>query len=342
MKEQLMKMEKLNVGVIGLGRMGRIHARNLQYRIPRTNLLAVSDIAAETARQIGSDLEVPQIETDYRRILENRDIDAVLICSSTNTHARIMTEAAAAGKQIFCEKPIDLEMAVIDQALAAVKKAGVKLQIGFNRRYDPNYRKLRELVRDGAIGTPYTFRIISRDPQPAPPEYIKICGGIFLDMMIHEYDLARFIMDDEIDEIMAIGNCLIDPAFAAAGDVDNALVTFKFKKSGALGNIENSRKAVYGYDQRIEVFGSQGALAVGNRDTIKVQVLGANSTHNDLVVHQGQFGRYEEAYLTEIVEFVDCILQDREPLTTGADGKLAVEIGYKAKESFTKKCIVKI
>jgi len=250
-------MEKVNIGIIGVGRIGKLHAGNLKYQVPGVKVLAVADIFEESAQQVAAQLEIPGAEKDYRVLLENKDIDAVVICSSTDTHAQIISEAAEAGKHIFCEKPIALDIDKIDQAITAVKKAGVKLQVGFNRRFDPSFKKAKDLVASGKIGTPHLLRITSRDPEPPPISYIKVSGGIFLDMMIHDFDMARYLLDQEVVELMAVGNCLVDPAIGEAGDIDTAIVTLKYE-GGAWGTIDNSRKAVYGYDQRIEIFGSEG------------------------------------------------------------------------------------
>jgi myo-inositol 2-dehydrogenase/D-chiro-inositol 1-dehydrogenase len=188
-------------------KIGRLHVRNLKYQVPGTKVLAVADIFEESAREAASQLEIPIAEKDYRVLLENKDIDAVVICSSTDTHAQIISEAAQTGKHIFCEKPIALDVEKIDQAITAVKKAGVKLQVGFNRRFDPSFKKAKDLVASGTIGTPHLVRITSRDPEPPPISYIKVSGGIFLDMMIHDFDMARYLLDQEVVELMNRGNC---------------------------------------------------------------------------------------------------------------------------------------
>jgi len=333
-------MEKVNIGVIGVGRIGRLHTRNLKYQVPGTKVLAVADIFEKSAREVASQLEIPIAEKDYRVLLENKDIDAVVICSSTDTHAQIISEAAEAGKHIFCEKPIALDIDKIDQAVAAVKKAGVKLQVGFNRRFDPSFKKAKELVAKGTIGTPHLLRITSRDPEPPPISYIKVSGGIFLDMMIHDFDMARYLLDQEVVELMAVGSCLVDPAIGEARDIDTAIVTLKYQ-GGAWGIIDNSRKAVYGYDQRIEIFGSGGCVMVGNPTPTEVMVSGAKDTKTDKPLYFFT-ERYQEAYLAEMKEFIKCIQENREPLVGGFDGKISVQMGYAAKESLTKGSFVKI
>jgi len=333
-------MEKVNIGVIGVGRIGSMHTRNLKYQIPGAKVLAVADIFEKSAREAASQLEISIAEKDYRILLENKDIDAVVICSSTDTHAQIISEAAQAGKHIFCEKPIALDVEKIDQAITAVKKAGVKLQVGFNRRFDPSFKKAKELVAKGTIGTPHLLRITSRDPEPPPISYIKVSGGIFLDMMIHDFDMARYLLDQEVVELMAVGNCLVDPAIGEAGDIDTAIVTLKYE-GGAWGIIDNSRKAVYGYDQRIEIFGSGGCVMVGNPTPTEVMVSGAKDTKTDKPLYFFT-ERYQEAYLAEMKEFIKCIQEDTKPLVGGFDGKISVQMGYAAKESLTKGSFVKI
>lgn len=333
-------MEKVNIGVIGVGRIGRLHARNLKYQVPGSKVLAVADIFEKSAREVAARLEIPIAEKDYRILLENKDIDAVVICSSTDTHAQIISEAAQAGKHIFCEKPIALDVDKIDQAITAVKKAGVKLQVGFNRRFDPSFKKAKELVAKGTIGTPHLVRITSRDPEPPPISYIKVSGGIFLDMMIHDFDMARYLLNQEVVELMAVGSCLIDPAIGEAGDIDTAIVTLKYEK-GAWGTIDNSRKAVYGYDQRIEIFGSEGCVTVENKKPTGVIVNGANDIRSDKPVFFF-IERYREAYLAEMEEFIKCIQENKETPVGGFDGKISVQMGYAAKESLTKGSFVKI
>lgn len=333
-------MKKVNVAVIGTGRIGRIHARNLKFQIPGAKLLAVADVVAESAQTVADELEIPVCETDYRRLLANDDIEAVVICSSTDTHARIMIEAAKAGKHIFCEKPIALEMDKIEEALSAVRKAEVKLQVGFNRRFDPGFQRARRLVESGKIGVPQLLRISSRDPQPPPLDYVKSSGGLFLDMMIHDFDMARFLLGEEVTELMATGHCLIDPAIGQCGDVDTAVVLLKFQ-SGALGTIDNSRQAVYGYDQRVEIFGSGGSVVVGNKTPTEVTLHNADSIQSDKPLHFF-LERYQEAYLAEMKEFVTCVLENKPPSVGGADGKISVAMGYAALESIQRGRFVKI
>jgi len=330
----------LNVAVIGCGRIGHIHAENLATRIPGARLAAVADVAAHAADLLAVQLHVSKATGDYHELLADPAIGAVAICSSTDTHARIIQEAAAAGKHIFCEKPIDYDLGRIRAALAAVEQARVQLQIGFNRRFDPSFAKVRELVASGAIGQPHLIRVTSRDPGPPPLEYIKVSGGIFLDMTIHDFDMVRFLSGSEAVEIYAVGDALVDPAIREAGDVDTAIVTLRLR-NGALATIDNSRRAVYGYDQRIEVFGSKGSASAGNRTPDAHLLLDAAGAH-EARPRQFFLDRYAEAYVIEMRAFVEAVLHDRQPPVTGADGLQPVVMGLAAARSLREGRPVKL
>lgn len=323
---------KVSLGVIGVGRIGRVHAHNIKYLVPGAQLLAVSDVMEEAAHQIGAELQVPVVETDYHQLLKREDLDAVVICSSTDTHAQIIEEAAAAGKHIFCEKPIALQIDRIKQVLAAVEQAGVKLQVGFNRRFDPGFRKAQQMIAEGRIGTPQVVRITSRDPAPPPLAYVKVSGGIFLDMTIHDFDMARFLLGEEVRELMAIGDCLVDPQIGEAGDIDTAIVTLKYE-NGAIGAIDNCRQAVYGYDQRIEVLGTKGAVVVGNKTPTELMTYTKEAVCGDVLL-DFFMERYKESYLAEMTEFVECVKNDTEPSVGGIDGLISVQMAYAALESY--------
>src|SRR5690349_2638067 len=212
--------QRLNIGLIGAGRIGRVHAANLRTRIPAANLQMVADVNEAAARQCAAEFGIPQAVGDYQAILADPEITAVVICSSTDTHAQIIAEAAGAGKHIFCEKPIALDLAAIDTALAAVARAAVKLQIGFNRRFDANYRRVRQAITGGELGRLQLLHIISRDPAPPPIAYVRVSGGMFLDMTIHDFDMARFLTGSEVEEVYVQAGVTVDPAIGAAGDVD--------------------------------------------------------------------------------------------------------------------------
>jgi myo-inositol 2-dehydrogenase/D-chiro-inositol 1-dehydrogenase len=324
---------ELRVGLIGAGRIGRVHAENLVYRIPEADLVAVSDIFVEAAERLAAELGVMAYQ-DHRRILEDERVDAVLICSSTDTHAQFIEDAAEAGKQIFCEKPIALDLGKIDRALAVVEQAGVKLQIGFNRRFDPSFKRVQEIVAAGEIGEPHILRISSRDPAPPPIEYVQVSGGIFLDMTIHDFDMARFLMGREVESVYAAGEVLVDPAIGQAGDVDTAAITLRFE-NGALGVIDNSRQAVYGYDQRVEVFGSGGLVTADNDYPNSARISDAQRVLRDLPLNFFM-ERYTESYANEIRAFVECVIQDTLPPVTGLDGRIPVIMGYAAQKSLAE------
>ena len=322
----------LNVGLIGAGRIGRIHAGNLANRIPNARLVAVADIDLEAAKSLTAELNIETAVSDYAQLLENGDLQAVVISSATDTHAQIIMEAAAAGKHIFCEKPLALELSRIDDALDAVEAAGVKLQVGFNRRFDPNYRKVREMAAEGKIGEPQILRITSRDTEPPPLEFVKVSGGIFLDMTIHDFDMARYITGSEIEEIYVIGAVMIDPRIEELGDLDTVIITLRFE-NGVIGTIDNSRKAVYGYDQRIELFGSEGMISTENETPDRHSLSNADGIQKPLPLHFF-LERYIESYLREMQSFVDCVQNDTPPEVTGADGRAPVVSGLAARLSY--------
>ncbi|NOX61896.1 MAG: inositol 2-dehydrogenase [Chloroflexi bacterium] len=332
--------EHVSIGLIGAGRIGRVHAKNIRQRIPQARLLAVADVFEEAAQRAAADFDIPAAHADPRFIFDDPAIDAVVICSSTDTHAQFIRAAAEAGKHIFCEKPIHLELTEIDKALAAVEKAGVKLQIGFNRRFDPSFKRARDLVASGRIGEPHLVRITSRDPEPPPIAYIKVSGGIFLDMTIHDFDMARFLMGQEVTEVYATGGVMIDPAIGEAGDIDTALITLKYE-NGVLGSIDNSRKAVYGYDQRVEVFGSRGVVVVSNKTPDNAVVGDSDGFHAPLPLFFF-IERYGEAYVEEMQAFVDSVLKDKTPPVTGIDGRIPVVMGYAAWKSYRENRPVKL
>lgn len=325
---------RLSVGVIGVGRIGRLHAEHLAYRIPNARLLMVADLSADAARRCARHCGIPETGAvgDYRRLLENPAIEAVVICSATPTHAPLIAEAAAAGKHIFCEKPIALRLDDIDRALAAVARAGVAFQVGFNRRFDTNFQRARRAVEGGEIGRPHLLHIISRDPAPPALDYVAGSGGIFLDMTIHDFDLARFLIGSEIEEVYAAAGVLVEPAIGALGDLDTALVTLKFA-NGALGTIDNSRRAVYGYDQRVEIFGGDGAVRVDN-DHPNTAVIGTGDAIRRDALQRSFLDRYRESYVTEMQAFVDAALAGQPPPVSGADGRIAVVLGLAARRSY--------
>lgn len=321
----------LRVGVIGAGRIGQVHAEHLAQRISGVELVAIADTRLDAAETCASKLHIPQCWGDPAHVIEDPGIDAVVICSSTDTHSSLIEAAANAGKHIFCEKPIDFDLNRIGQALAAVEKAGVKLQIGFNRRFDPSFQHIHDTVRAGGVGTPHIIRITSRDPAPPPIEYVKVSGGIFLDMSIHDFDMARYMAGSEVTTVYAAGAVNVDPRIGEAGDIDTAVVTLTFE-NGVIATIDNSRQAVYGYDQRVEVFGSEGVIWADNSTAYRTVHGTRDGMKGPLPLHFFM-DRYIDSYIIEMNTFIDCVRQDLVPPVTGRDGCAPVVIGLAAKRS---------
>ncbi|WKZ46000.1 MAG: inositol 2-dehydrogenase [Anaerolineales bacterium] len=330
----------LRFGVIGGGRIGKIHAENLATRIPGVQVAAIADVNLQAAQELAARLHIPIATEDYRVILSNSSIDAVAICSSTDTHAQIIIEAAQAGKHIFCEKPIAYDLAKIDAALEAVEKAGVKLQIGFNRRFDPNFRRVRAMVAEGKIGAPHIIRITSRDPAPPPLAYINGSGGMFFDMTIHDFDMARYLSGSEVVEVYTAAGVMVDPGIGEAGDVDTAVIVLRFA-NGAIGTIDNSRKAVYGYDQRVEVFGSEGMVQAQNNTPDNDIYFNADGVQSAKPLYFF-LERYMESFIAEQRDFVQSIRDDTAPPVVGNDGRIPVVIGMAAKKSYLENRPVKL
>jgi myo-inositol 2-dehydrogenase / D-chiro-inositol 1-dehydrogenase len=331
---------KLNIGIIGAGRIGKVHAETIAFRLPEAVPAAITDINLAAAREVASRCGIPCVAERSEDILADPKIDAVLICSSTNTHAGLVVAAARAGKHIFCEKPIDHSLEKIDLALEAVEKAGVKLQVGFNRRFDANFERVRKAVVSGEIGKPHLLHIISRDPAPPPISYVKVSGGMFLDMTIHDFDMARFLIGDEVEEIYTAGAVMVDPEIGRAGDLDTALVVLRFR-NGVIGTIDNSRKAVYGYDQRVEILGSSGAISTGNCYPNQAVISTATSVRRDLPLNFFM-DRYTESFVNELRAFVEAVLEDKPTPVTGIDGRIPVVMALAARRSYDERRPVKL
>lgn len=323
---------KIRVGVIGTGRIGRLHIGHLAQDIPEADLVALCSLDRSSMDSLTKQFNVPQTTEDYTELLADPQIDAVLITSATNTHVEISQAAAKSGKHIFCEKPIALDLKEIDETLAIVEKTGVKFQVGFQRRFDTSFMRVREAVASGEIGAPHIMRITSRDPAPPPIEYIEASGGIFLDMTIHDFDMARHLIGDEVVEIYATGGVRVDPQIGEAGDIDTAVITLQFK-NGVIATIDNSREATYGYDQRVEVFGSKGMVTAANPLTDTVTFSDSRETRAALPPHFF-VERYKPAYLSELQAFLVCIQKDTPPPVTGEDGRVSVVMGLAALKSF--------
>ncbi len=335
-----MTNKKLKFGVIGVGRIGKIHIENLVNQISGAEVIAASDVFAAELKKVTKQFNIPNAFSDYKDILNRSDVDAIVVCSPTDTHYRILLDAAAAKKHIFCEKPIDLSLEKIRDINDAVEKSGVNFMVGFNRRFDPNFSKVHEVINTGKIGDPHILRITSRDPSPPPAEYIKASGGIFLDMTIHDFDMARFLIDSKITEVYAKGAVLVDEVFEEAGDWDTAIIMLTYA-NGAMAAIDNSRQAVYGYDQRVEVFGSKGMVTVKNNTPDNHIHIDTTGMHSPLPLNFFM-DRYTESYLNEMQVFIDCLKNNTQPPVSGKDGLLAVVVGLAAMKSVREHRPVKI
>ena len=333
-------MKKLKVGIVGAGRIGKVHAASITYHIPQAEIVRVTDVIGDAAKALAETYGVPAYSTDYLDIINDPAIDAVLVCSPTPTHADIAIAAMQAGKHVFCEKPVDLTIEKIQKTAEVAKQAGVKLQIGFNRRFDHNHGKVHKLAKDGALGNIEIIKITSRDPEPPSPEYAASSGGLYIDMMIHDFDMAMFLAGSDVKEVYAMGTSLVDPRIGQAGDVDTAIVTLTFE-NGALGVIDNSRRAAYGYDQRVEVFGSLG-MAAGENDgdsTVKL------STAAGVTGDKPQFfflERYMASFIEEMRQFIAAIENDTDVPVGIHAGLMSVVLAKAAKKSLDEHRPVRI
>jgi myo-inositol 2-dehydrogenase / D-chiro-inositol 1-dehydrogenase len=318
----------LRFAVLGVGRIGSIHARNVR-QCPGAALASVSDVNAQAAEAIAAELGAKAVPLD--EAIGAGDIDAVIICTPTDTHADLIDRASAAGKAIFCEKPIDLSAERIRRSLAGVKERGTTLMIGFNRRFDPSFAALQARLAAGEIGDVELVTILSRDPAPPPLDYIQRSGGLFRDMMIHDLDMARFLLSEEPVSVYAAASALVDPAIGEAGDVDTAVCVLKTAR-GKIAQISNSRRAAYGYDQRIEAHGVKGMLAVGNRTATTVTAATTQGYATDPAL-PFFLERYAEAYRAEMASFVNALRSGAAPSPSGEDGLKAQILADAATES---------
>ncbi|TAL59301.1 MAG: inositol 2-dehydrogenase [Legionella sp.] len=317
------------IGVIGAGRIGKLHAQNLQYHLPQFQLVAIADpnLDKQWAQQFHLDCASTQVE----EVLFHKELDAVIIASPSDQHIQQIRAASETGKAIFCEKPIGLTEEEIIGTLETVKAQGAFLQLGFNRRFDPSFAHLQKRVQTGDIGDTHLVKITSRDPECPSKEYCATSGGIFMDMSIHDFDMARFLTRSEVVEVYASGAVLINSGFKEFNDVDTALIQLRFA-NGALGLIDNSRQAIYGYDQRIEVFGSKGMLMAGNQ--IQHAVTHYTATQTSTANPEYFFlERYQQAYLAELQAFYDAWANDKASPVAGDDGLQALRIAKAAKQS---------
>ncbi len=322
----------MKVGIIGAGRIGVVHAENIMHSIPEIELKTIAEARMTDAiKSWATDLKIPNITTDPEDIFMDSEIDAVLICSSTDTHADFIVRCAQTGKHIFCEKPIDRDMQKIKKALEAVEEAGVKIQIGFCRRFDHNHKRVADIVKSGKVGEPHIIKISSRDTAPAPIEYLERSGGIFYDMATHDYDMARYLSGSEVVEVFAQKSVLIDEKIGEIGDYDTVVTTLKFE-SGAIAVIDNTRQCVYGYDHRVEVFGSKGCVRDENDITNTVHVHCANESSYDTII-KGMWDRYMPSFIAELISFRNAIVNGGEILVTAEDGMRAEIVAAAATKS---------
>ena len=331
----------VTVGIIGAGRIGKVHTTSICNIVKNATIKTIADpfMNEETANWAKS-MGVTNTTKDYKEILADPEIDAVLICSSTNTHSPISVEAIKAGKHVFCEKPIDHDIDKIKEVIDALKDSKVKYQVGFNRRFDHNFEAVRNAVAAGKIGDPHIIKVTSRDPEPPSAEYAAVSGGMFLDMTIHDFDMVRYLAGCDAEEIYVQSAVLVDPAIGKAGDVDTAVITIKME-NGAIAVIDNSRKAAYGYDQRAEVFGSKGMVATSN-DTESSAVL---STADGVTGEKPLYfflERYMQSFAKEVNCFIEAIVNDTDTPLGVLDGLKPVLMGIAAKKSVEEHRPVKI
>lgn len=322
----------IKVGIIGAGRIGRVHITSIATRVPDAVIKTVADpfLTEETARWAKT-MGVEKTTKDYHEIMDDPEISAVLICSSTDTHSPISLDAIRAGKHVFCEKPIDHDVEKIMEVVHALEGTDLKYQVGFNRRFDHNFEALQRTVAEGRIGKPEIIKITSRDPEPPSLDYVKVSGGMFLDMTIHDFDMVRFLAGCDAEEVYVQSANLVDPAIGEAGDVDTAVITLKME-NGAVAVIDNSRRAAYGYDQRAEVFGSLGMASVSNDSQSSVQISNGEGVTGEKPLFFF-LERYMDAYGKEVSAFIDAIVNDRETPLNVYDGLKPVLMGLAAKKS---------
>lgn len=326
----------VKVGIIGAGRIGKVHLQSICNYVRNAAVKTVADpyMNEETEGFIRS-FGVENVTKDYHEILNDTEIDAVLVCSSTDTHAPISIEAIAAGKHVFCEKPVDHDIEKIKQVMEALEGKKIKFQVGFNRRFDHNFEAIRAAVKEGRIGQPHIIKITSRDPEPPSADYVAHSGGMFLDMTIHDFDMARYLVGSDVEEVYVQSAVLVDPAIGEAGDVDTAIITLKMA-NGALCVIDNSRRAAYGYDQRAEVFGSEGMIATANDANSTAVISNAQGVTGEKPLYFF-LERYMQSFAKEMACFIDAVEQDAETPVDVIDGLQAVRIGVAAKKSVDEK-----
>lgn len=323
----------VRIGLIGAGRMGAALAHHLAYSVEAADFVSIADSNEENRLQMAQRFNVPESYPGHEALLDQSDVEAVVIVTPTSTHVEIVCAAAAAGKHIFVEKPLALTVAGCDEAIAAAESAGVKLQVGFMRRFDPAYVAAKAKIDDGVIGEPVMFKSTGRDPWRTSLKYAQreASGGLILDMAIHDFDAGRWLMGSDVQRTYAEGGCLVFPELAGVGDIDNAVINLKFA-NGAVGNVDVSRNAIYGYDIRTEVIGSEGSVMIGGLQHTSMFTLTKNSVAHDTI--PGFMERFADAYAAELRAFVQAVLDDRDVPVSGHDARAATAIGLAATRSF--------
>jgi len=332
-------MKDTKVAVAGLGRIGKIHLNNLCRNVAGVELVAAMDVLEESAA-FAREYGVDHFLNSFDDLISLDEVEAVVICSPTDLHADHVIKAARAGKDIFCEKPLDLSLKRVMEVIRVVDECGVKLMLGFNRRFDPDFEKIRQLVASDSVGDPQIIKITSRDPGPPPLSYIKVSGGMFLDMTIHDFDMARYIAGKEVKEVFAAAAVRVDPEIGKAGDFDTAVITLIFEDD-TLAVIDNSREAVYGYDQRLEVFGSKGMAQADNNFPNNHRLFTAKGVSGDLPLHFF-LERYQESYVKEMKQFIESLKTGSDMPVGGKDGLMSMVIALAATKSAREKRPVKI
>jgi len=332
-------MKKIKLGIVGLGRIGIVHLNNVFTKLNNAEIYAASNVN-EKIKPYLKEIGLSKFYNKFQDLVNDSNVDAVIIASPTNLHTEHIIHAIKSGKHVFCEKPIDLSFEKVSELVYKVNLSGVKFMVGYNRRFDPSFIKVKEYITSNKIGVPQIVKITSRDPNPPPLEYIKNSGGLFLDMAIHDFDMARHLINDEVYSVYSSGKVFGDSGIEKLGDIDTAITILTFI-NGAMATIDNSRKANYGYDQRIEVFGSKGMSGIDNK-------LNDNHFYADSKgIHKSKgmsffIDRYAESYLNEMKHFIECILNDTKPKITGEDAILSLAIALAAKKSVMEKRVVLI
>ena len=323
----------VKVGIIGAGRIGKVHTEGIITGVRNAKIKTIADpfMNEDTANWIYSMDSDIQVTNDYKEILADEEIDAVVICSSTDTHSPISVEAIKAGKHVFCEKPIDHDIDKIKEVIDALKGSNIKYQVGFNRRFDHNFKAVRDAVEAGKIGDPHIIKITSRDPEPPSPAYVAVSGGMFLDMTIHDFDMVRYLAGCDATEVYVQSAVLVYPGIGEAGDVDTAVITLKME-NGAIAVIDNSRKAAYGYDQRAEVFGSKGMVATANDSLSTAVISNADGVTGEKPLYFF-LERYMDSFREEMNQFINAIENDTDTPLGVVDGLKPVLMGLAAKKS---------